>query len=301
VRATLEEMNRSRIGVSPLVDRSEGQNMRYAITARGQTILHLRERYDERSNSSGSPAPSLSRQTSAEAHRQRNGRLILEDNMLFEDDDGDIAQEDVQVASESQEVALAAVALDFDFVPAYPQMAVMLGCLGRSQPTTFSRLFCPLIFLAANRYHVETPAGMAFWRKRFSHWDEWVFKLRESGVHLLLIPYDEGTAALMYGQQGAYRIPHYTPSAQVDVIARANIDAEVDACAYHTFRGTANPSARLQGASLDVDTNDADDQYRSMSVPTPQSNGADSNAARIDPPMEDIDDENDHSTWWATI
>ena len=315
VRATLEEMNRSRIGVSPLVDCSERSPKRYAITDRGEVILELRARLDARSNSSSSPAPSLSRQTSAEAHRQRNARFAMEeDDDLFEDDDEVVeSANNVEIAagSERQEAGLAAVEPHFAFVHAFPRMVVMLGCLGREQPATFSRLFCPLIFLAANPSHYRTSQAMAFWSSRFSAWDDWVRKLRQSGVPQLRIDQDTTscTTPLMYGQRDAYRIPHYTPTAQVDILALAGIAAEVDACALQTFHGVADPRAHLDDQLaanpsdvLDddaaADPDDSGPAYRSMRS-GPQPTGADVNAARTD--IAETDDENDDSTWWAII
>lgn len=148
------------------------------------------------------------------------------------------------LAEHAENIAEAVVPL-YASVPAFPHAVVRVGCLGHVQPRTFSHLFCPLIFLAANPNHEAASEGMTFWRERFSRWDAWVQRLREMGVQQVTIDHDGTLCTLMYGQQGSHLITHYTARAQTQILQDAGIDAEVDACAEATFHALADPNASI--------------------------------------------------------
>ena len=135
-------------------------------------------------------------------------------------------------------------------------MRVMIGCLGQKQPTGFSRLFCPLIFLALHPQHSEYQhvssaaysSAMDFWQERFSRWVEWVAAIRRifprAHEASAVITCDSSAPVnLLFGVTSSPLIPHYTANAQEDVLSRAGIDAEVNACAQMTFRGQTHATS----------------------------------------------------------
>lgn len=78
-------------------------------------------------------------------------------------------------ANDSPSALLAAPATQFAFVPAVAGATVMLHCLGNAPPATYSRLYCPLIFLSVvDIDHEDYRPAMEFWAARFSLWPEWV-------------------------------------------------------------------------------------------------------------------------------
>ena len=306
VRPVLEEMLRTRVGVSPLIDKAE-RPVRYAITERGVRILELRVMADERGSSNASPAPpSLSRQSSLArypAHLER---------VEFEEADMEHQEEEGNQAATPQQYA---------FVPAYPDlnppMWVMLGCLGRVKPQRFSRIFCPLIFLAANPRHEGYSEAMNFYRARLSHWDEFVTTVRMSLGEDESIAQDESVCALMYDLPGSRLISHYTAVEQIRVLTNAGISAKVDACVQATFDGQADQAAADQaaadqaggppppeaaGPSAPTYRSCGAPTYRSTGAPTYRSCGASGAATEASASGAEADDDDDNDdSWWATI
>ena len=161
-------------------------------------------------------------------------------------------------------------------------MRVMIGCLGLHQPNAFSRFFCPLIFLALHpqnkKYHHVSSAtyrsAMMFWQERFSRYPEWVATLRRMLLqeHRGIPVLDSGVGGpihLMFGVTGSPLVPHYTASAQEDMLQRADIAAEVDACARMTFKGLADPTAVPPTVQLHAPLGASTRPYRRTSVPSP--------------------------------
>lgn len=233
IRATLEHMMIARINVSALVDKStRGSSVLYAITDRGEYVVELKEGRDDRSSTSATSEPWVRRSESALSLRSQR-----------------LCPEECGWQNEDLEQLPSGLAHSFCAVSAFPGHVVMLGCLGGEMPPTFSRLFCPLIFLAANPGHERLQEGMAFWGERFSYWTVWVCKLRNVIPERGTIDYDGGVAALMYGDPQSFCIPHYSASAQVEILEAACIKAEVDACALSTFLLPPRPPESSRSAA----------------------------------------------------
>ena len=316
VKASLEVMNRARINVQPLVEKSErGRNAtRYAITDRGERLLELHRRLlvqelQEDSTGANVAPPAMQRGNSL-THENRMSTLQLE-----QDDPSD---EEIDLSG-GPSPEYASVELGGG-VTHY----VMLRCLGAQPPLTYSLLFCPLIFLALNPAHELYAEGMAFWRKRFSSWDNWVGRIGAifPASDLIFLDIDRGTIPLMFGQPGSRLIPHYTAAAQETTLADAGINHEVDACAQRTFQGAPFAQALSQlpasmlmeqpasepigfhslGASEGAESafrslgasEDAEPAFRSLSAPEGTAEPVDSEAATTQ-------DDDSEETWWRSL
>jgi hypothetical protein len=265
IRATLEAMNRSRLNIEPLVERGgDGRTVQWAITDRGEYILMLKEQSSgspdpnfaaqdatgSGNDSRGLPMPMVARQLSAHEHRLSTLGSFENADDLFGDG---VGYDDS--ANDPPSHVPAGSAPNYAFVTVFPPlvMRVMLGCLGQNQPATFSRLFCPLIFLAINPSHEAYNEAMTFWGNRFSQWFAWVAAIRQALPPNPIIEVDEGgTNELCYGLASSVRIPHYTADAQEAVLAAAEVAAQVDACAQMTFSTVENEAGPVPYTMSDM-------------------------------------------------
>ena len=313
LRASLDEMSRSRINVTPLIDRiAEGRAVSYAITERGAYILDLKE--GGVPGIQGVPVPRIQGLPVPGVpgipvlHGVANPTLLARIASLEMDFDDDMDGSDNAVAAPFVDGAQPPA---YAFVNSFPGrvLRVMIGCLGAAPPITYSLLFCPLIFLAVNPQHEQYVTGMTHWRACFSEWDVWVARIRAYLPPHPVIEVDGSFGHLMFGVPGSPPIPHYTAAAQERVLEIAEINAEVDACAQMTFRPlAADPNA---GPAAD-DGPEEDDEpepaaaYRSLggrsigggSAPAYRSLGAVSTAPAA-AFNDSVDEQED--TWWATM
>ena len=101
---------------------------------------------------------------------------------------------------------------------------VMVGALGKNVKT-LSKIMVPLLFLATGDNRTTHATAMEFYRARFSRWDAWVSAVARV-IETRTVP-ASGTTALIFGQRGGIRVPHYKASEQERILAEAGVDGEI--------------------------------------------------------------------------